>query len=98
MHLLATALEAAPFTLPGDVPVPAGAPWWAHYAIAAAPVVGWYLFSSVVAELNERERKGDAEGGVPVSPRFRLVMSVLNRIAANHDKARQQAAKAKVTP
>jgi len=84
-------------------PLPAGAPWWAQYLVLAAPVVGWYVFSTVVGELNQMVRERDEQAAlptvppdfVPVTPRFRLVLALLNRIAGNHDKARQQVAAAK---
>jgi hypothetical protein len=77
-------------TLPDSIP-----PWLAY----ALPALGLFVFSSLVAALNEVIRQRDAKGE-PVSPRLRLVASVLNVIAANHDKARQQvaAAKAPVEP
>ena len=66
-------------------------PPWLAYLL---PALGLFLFSSVVAAVNEVVRTRDAEG-VPVSPRLRFVVAVLNTMAANHDKAAQQAAKAK---
>ncbi len=89
-------------TLLGDASVasalPSGAtldlssmPPWVQMLL---PALGLWLFSSVVAAVNEVVRKRDAEG-VPVSPRLRLVVAVLNAMAANHDKTAQQAAKAK---
>lgn len=92
--MLATFFPLPTLTFLGDVPpptVPAGAPWWAHYAIAAAPAVGFWLFSTLVGELNAYVRKCDATA-VPVSPRLRLVASLLNGIAGNLDKSREQRA------
>lgn len=66
-------------------------PPWLAYLL---PALGLFLFSSVVAAVNEVVRKRDAEGA-PVSPRLRFAVAVLNAMAANHDKAAQQAAKAK---
>ncbi len=72
-------------------PLPAGAPWWAQYLVLAAPVVGLWLFSQAVGGLNKAIRKSDADG-VPVSPRLRLVSSVLNFMAGNFDKTVEQKA------
>lgn len=96
MYLLATALEAQPFTLPGDVPpvLAAHLPTWALYVL---PVLAYAVFSGAVGGLNQVIRQRDLDG-VPVSPRLRLVAAVLNAMAANWDKTREQAGKAKVTP
>ncbi len=93
------------FPLPlvlGDAPsvaaLPAGAtfdlsavPPWVEYLL---PALGLFLFSGLVGALNEVIRKRDADG-VPVSPSLRLVSAVLNAMAANIDKSKQQVAKAK---
>ena len=92
--MLATYLPLPVLTLLGDVPpppVPAGAPWWAQYLVLAAPAFGLWLFSNLVGALNEHIRKADA-GAVPVSPRLRLVASMLNVMAGNLDKSREQRA------
>lgn len=99
---LATYLPLPVLTLIGDASVEALALAGATFDLAAMPpwvayllpALGWFLLSTVVAELNDRVRKMDAEG-TPVSPRHRFVLSLLNRIVANHDKAAQQAAAAK---
>ena len=96
-----TYFEAPPFTLIGDVPpmppLPAGAPWWAQYAILLAPAVGLWLFSQLVDVLNQTVRERDARGE-PTSPRARFVLSILNRLAGNWLKGKQQAELAKVEP
>lgn len=94
--ILATAIEAAPFTLVGDVPpvVAAHVPAWVLYV---APAAALFVYSLLVGALNQVIRQRDAEG-VPVSPRLRFVAAVLNAAAANLDKSREQVGKAKVTP
>ena len=72
----------------------ASVPPWVGYLL---PALGLFLLSTCVAALNEVIRQRDASG-VPVSPRLRLVASILNVIAANHDKAKQQLVAAKVEP
>ena len=67
-------------------------PTWLGYLL---PAVGLFVYSLFVGALNEVVRKRDAEG-VPVSPRLRLVLAVLNAAAANLDKTRQQAVASKV--
>lgn len=93
--ILATYFPLPVLTLLGDVPpessVLAALPLWAQMLL---PVVAYAIFSGLVGGLNEVLRKRDAEG-VPVSPRLRLVAAVLNAMAANLDKSRQQAAKSK---
>ncbi len=92
-----SAFEAPPFTILGDVPMPIDTstlPPWLAYLL---PALGLFLLSTCVAALNEVIRQRDASG-VPVSPRLRLVASVLNVVAANHDKARQQLAAVKAGP
>lgn len=76
-------------TIIGDVPsiVTLEPPQW---VLMLLPALGLFIFSSVVSALNEIIRKRDAEG-VLVSKRLRFVASVLNVMAANHDKAAQQA-------
>lgn len=95
LNLLATAVEAAPFTLVGDVPpaVAAHIPAWVMYVLPAAAL---FIYSLGVGALNQVIRQRDADG-VPVSPRLRFVAAVLNAAAANLDKSREQVAKAKVT-
>lgn len=99
-------LFATYFPLPlvlADAPAVAALPAGATFDTLAAqhpllamlvPLVAYALFSAVVGELNEVVRKRDA-AQVPVSPGARFVLAVLNATAANLDKSRQQAAKAK---
>lgn len=96
LTLLAIAHEAPPFEILGDVPLAAQAhvPAWVMYL---APVVAYAIFSGAVGGLNQVIRQRDLDG-VPVSPRLRLMAAVLNAMAANWDKTREQAGKAKVTP
>lgn len=80
-----SAFETPTLTLLGDVPmppVPVGAPWWAQYAILAAPAVGLWLFSQGVDALNAAVKKRDAEG-IETGPRVRFVLMVLNAMAGN---------------
>jgi len=91
--MLATYLPLPAFVLLGDIPpapavLPDGVPPWLAYLF---PALGLFLLSTCVAALNEVIRQRDASG-VPVSPRLRLVASILNVVAANHDKAREQRA------
>lgn len=87
----ATYFPLPTLVLVGDVPaviVPPDMPPWVAYLL---PALGLFLLSTCVAALNEVIRQRDAEG-VPVSPRLRLVAAILNVVAANHDKAREQRA------
>ena len=97
--MLASAFPAVPFEILGDVPlpVPAGAPWWAQYAVVAAPAVGLWLFSVAVARLNGYIRAQDT-AGLEVAKNLRLVAAILNFGAGNLDKTTQQAALAKAEP
>ncbi len=100
--MLATYFPIFTLTLLGDASVASALPSGAPFDLSAMPLwvqmllpaLGLWLFSTVVAAVNEVVRKRDAEG-VPVSPRLRFVLAVANTIAANHDKAAQQAGKAK---
>jgi hypothetical protein len=53
--------------------------------------LGLWLFSNGVGALNQVIRKRDTDK-VPVSPALRFVASVLNAMAGNIDKTREQAA------
>ena len=85
---LATFFPLPTLTLLGDVPVPAGAPWWAQYAILAAPALGFWLFSTGVDALNAVVKKRDADG-IPTSPRVRFALAVLNVAAGNMLKGKR---------
>lgn len=92
--MLATFFPLKTLMLLGDVPVPAGAPPWLAYLLPLLPALGLWLFSSLVGALNQVVRTRDAEG-TAVSPRLRLVLAVLNVMAGNLDKTKQQVAAAK---
>lgn len=96
MHLLATALEAAPFTLPGDVPALApGAPHWLQVALTVVPLV--VTAASFIAQfLNGYIRAARAKGE-PVPTVLLALGAALNVAALNGDKAVEQA-KAATTP
>lgn len=84
-----TYFPLTPLVLLGDVPpAPPGAPWWAQYAILAAPALGLWLFSQVVDGLNHVVKQRDADG-VPTGPRLRLVLAVLNVMAGNMLKGKR---------
>lgn len=94
-----TYLPLPPLVLLGDVPpaLPPGAPWWAQYAILAAPAFGFWLFSSGVDAFNAVVKKRDADG-LETSPRVRMLLAVLNVMAGNMLKGKrvvgEEAAKA----
>lgn len=86
---LATAIEAAPFTLPGDVPPLApGAPHWLQVALTVVPLV--VTAASFVAQfLNGYIRAAKARD--EKVPTWMLALgAALNVAALNGDKAVEQ--------
>ncbi len=100
--MLATYFPIYALTLLGDASVASALPPGATFDLTALPlwaqlllpVLAYAVFSGLVGGLNEVIRKRDADG-VPVGPKLRLLSAVLNAMAANLDKTRQQAAKVK---
>lgn len=96
--MLSTLLPIPTLTLLGDVP--ADAPlstlpgWVTALVVVVVPLALSALASAVASGVNEVIRQRDA-AGTPVAGSLRIVAAIVNAVAINLDKTRQQVAAAK---
>ena len=88
--MLATYLPLPVLTLLGDVPPDAPLPGWVTaLVVVVVPLALSALASAVASAVNEVIRQRDA-AGLPVAGSLRIVAAILNAVAINLDKSREQ--------
>jgi hypothetical protein len=91
--MLATYLPLPTMTFLGDVPLvaPEQPAWVTALVVVVVPLVLSALASAIASAVNEVIRQRDA-AEQPVSASFRIFAAVLNAVALNLDKTREQKA------
>ncbi len=83
--------------VPADAPLSTLPAWVTALVVVVVPLALSAMASAVASAVNEVIRQRDA-AGTPVAGSLRIAAAILNAVALNLDKSRQQVVAAKIEP